>query len=355
MKVLQVIDKLDVGGAERVSIDLSILLSRQPEVTVSFLCLLDKGELDFELIQRNIKLLHLKRPSRYHIKSFFRLIRILNQYDIIHVHSRHVLRYVGLTHFLPFFLKKYKIVFHDHYGKIENDPQISNYMRFCISKCKAYIGVSQTLISWAKKIDIKVPLFLLSNIILKTDNLDIKRMTASIIMIGNFRKQKNYEFILDLLSVLPLNISIDIYGKPVDINYYEFILNLIEERNLSERIRIFTNEKNVLPLLNNYDLALHCAKSETGPLACIEYLLKKLPFVMYETGEVAKQVKTKTDALTIKNFDIEKWKIQIIKLISDLDYRAEVINEMISINDIYYCEEKYVQKCLEIYHTTLNS
>ena len=52
MKVLQVIDKLDVGGAERVSIDLAILLSRQPEVTVSFLCLLDKGELDFELIKK---------------------------------------------------------------------------------------------------------------------------------------------------------------------------------------------------------------------------------------------------------------------------------------------------------------
>jgi glycosyltransferase involved in cell wall biosynthesis len=355
MKVLQVIDKLDVGGAERVSIDLAILLSRQPEVTVSFLCLLDKGELDFELNEKNIELLNLKRPSRYHLKSFIRLVKILNQYDIIHVHSRHVLRYVGLTHFLPSYLKKYKIVFHDHYGNIENDPHFSNYMRFCISRCKAYIGVSQTLISWAKKIDVKIPLFLLSNIILKPENQDIKKKTASIIVVGNFRKQKNYEFLIELMDVLPHEICVDIYGKPVDIHYYEFIVNLIEKKKLGKRIRIFTNEKNVLPLLNNYKLALHCAKSETGPLVCIEYLSKKIPFLMYETGEVSKQVKTKTDALTMGDFDLENWNIQIMKLIYDVNYRAEVINDMVSINNIYYSEEKYVQKCLKIYHTTLSS
>lgn len=355
MKVLQVIDKLNVGGAERVSIDLTILLSRQPEVTVSFLCLLDKGELDFELIDKNIELLYLKRPFRYHIQSFIRLVRILNQYDIIHVHSRHVLRYVGLTHFLPSFLKKYKIVFHDHYGNIENDSHLSDYMRFCISKCKTYIGVSQTLISWAKKMNVKVPLFILSNIILKPEVLDVKKKTASIIVVGNFRKQKNYEFLIALMDVLPHDICVDVYGKPVDINYYEFIVNLIEEKKLGKRIRIVTNEKNVLPLLTNYNLAVHCAQSETGPLVCIEYLLKKLPFVMYETGEVSKQVKTKTDALSVADYDLEKWRIQIMKLIYDVNYRVEVINDMISIYDNYYCEEKYIQKCLKIYHITLNS
>ena len=157
------------------------------------------------------------------------------------------------------------------------------------------------------------------------------------------------------MEVLPLEICVDIYGKPVDINYYRFILNLIEDKKLGKRIRIFTNEKNVLPLLNNYKLALHCAKSETGPLVCIEYLLKKLPFVMYKTGEVSKQVKTKTDALTMGDFDLEKWRIQIMKLIDDVNYRAEVINDMISIYDNYYCEEQYIQKCLKIYHITLNS
>ncbi|WP_417875203.1 glycosyltransferase [Xanthomarina gelatinilytica] len=355
MRVLQVIDSLEVGGAEKVAINMSILLSNQRHISVSFLCLLNKAKLDDELIKNNIEILYLKRPNKFHIKSVIRLYKILNQFDIIHVHSRHVLRYVSLTHFLPSFFKTFKVVFHDHYGNIENDNRLNNYLRFCINNCKAYIGVSNNLLLWAKENNIKVPLFLLSNIILKNKIDDITIKTNTIIVVGNFRKQKNYEFLIDLLSNLPTNIKVDIYGQPVDLLYYEFILKLIHQRDLADRVQIITDVKNVLPLLNNYVMALHCAKSETGPLVCIEYLQKKLPFVMFETGEVAKQIKSITNKLLIDSFDKKQWQIQILKIISDKNYRNQVVNDMNLIYKNYYSEEKYLDKCLKIYEHILSS
>ena len=66
MKILQVIDKLDVGGAERVAVNLCSLLFEN-KIEVSFLNLLQPAKLDEELIQKGIKLQYLNRRNKYNL------------------------------------------------------------------------------------------------------------------------------------------------------------------------------------------------------------------------------------------------------------------------------------------------
>ena len=99
MKVLHVIDKLDVGGAERVLVNMANMLFEK-DVDVSVLCLLEESILDREL-QKNIPIFYLRRKNKFSLLKIIELYNILRQFDIVHVHSRHILRYVGLLFFLP--------------------------------------------------------------------------------------------------------------------------------------------------------------------------------------------------------------------------------------------------------------
>ena len=131
MKVLQVIDQLKQGGTERVAVDLAILLSKTKDVEVSFYCLLDSSHLDKELIDSKIDVTYLKRKNKFNPIKLLKLWNDFNNYEIIHIHSRQVLRYVGLLFLIPF-KKSFKVIFHDHYGAIESDQEYSKYLKFCI-------------------------------------------------------------------------------------------------------------------------------------------------------------------------------------------------------------------------------
>ncbi len=354
MKIIQVIDKLAVGGAERVAVDLSVLLSQNKEVSVAFLCLLEPSILDKELLEANIPVNYLKRQNKYNPFTVYKLYKILNNYDIVHVHSRHVLRYVGLLLF-PMFKRKFKLVFHDHYGQIDTDTSVSKYVKFCIKKSAAYIGVSKSLTTWAVKNQLNAKVTLLSNIVRLQKEQILKTSKGTLVAIGNFRPQKNYEFLCHLLSALPEHITLDIYGNSVDNEYYTKIVDLVTELNITSRVNIIVGENSPQKLLCNYKLAVHCAESETGPLVAIEYLSQELPVIMYQTGEVAETISAYSSELLMNDFEISNWVSMIELLLTDNSKRVAFSKLGKKIYEEQYSEENYTQKCLDIYQHILNS
>lgn len=352
MKVLQVIDQLKVGGAERVAVDLTVLLSKNELVEVSFLCLLNEADLDQELKNENISVIYLRRNNKFNPVTLLKLNYILNSFDIVHVHSRHVLRYISVLNYLPL-NKKYKLVFHDHYGEIEHNKSISNFLKKGIQTCEAYIGVSQSLTSWAKENNLNQNGYLLSNIIQKQTQFKKISKPGDIIVVGNFRPQKNYEFLIKLAKILPSSIQIDVYGAIIDTDYYKKIKQLVNQYQLEKQIHFIINKKNITPYLKNYKLALHCAASETGPLVAIEYLSQEIPLIMYHTGEVADVIQNYLTEYILNNFDINSWKEKIELLLNDQELRQNIKLKCKKIYTSYFSEEKYIKKCMAIYHQVL--
>ncbi len=103
-----------------------------------------------------------------------------------------------------------------------------------------YIGVSHELCTWAKKFskDIK-HIYHLSNIIRKNityNNFESKK--ERILIISNFKRQKNIEFAVELFATYLNNddICFDIYGQPLDQRYLEKIKRKIDSKNLNDSI-----------------------------------------------------------------------------------------------------------------------
>lgn len=354
MKIVQVIDRLEVGGAERVLVDLTNLL-HESKYNVSVICLLQEGQLDAQLASE-ISITYIKRENKFNPFYLIMLYKELVKYDVIHIHLRQVLRYVSLLFYFTRLNNKKVIIFHDHFGKIAQNKSISNSIKFAIKKCSAYVGVSEELVSWAKETRLNANIYKLANIIRKKE-ISLKdkgtfNNKVEIVSVGNFRPQKNYEYLLDVIKVSPSNYNFTIYGQSVDNAYFEKIKAQIKKFNIVDKVTIITDCKDIKNELHKYDIGIHTAKSETGPLVAIEYLSENLPFVAYNTGEVADKVKLEFKEFIQNDFEVNNWLKQmdvLLKSKEEIETRIELFYNQ------NFSEESYLESCVSIYEVLLNS
>jgi glycosyltransferase involved in cell wall biosynthesis len=344
VKVLHVIDRLDIGGAEKVFLTITSLL-KEKRIDVQVLLFNAEGAL-FQHIDQRISKHILNRRNKYSMATLQRANKICCRFDIVHVHMRHCYGYIHLARLL--FRGRYKLILHDHFGNIQVDKSVP--LKLKLLTPEFYIGVSQSLYSWAisqLKTDAEKT-FLLRNTVQVQNGPknESNKSESSWLMISNFRQVKNIEFAVSLFK--KLNYKLDIYGQIVDEEYYRKIQHLVGDSN---NIRLITNTSSVDLLEGNYDFAIHTSQSESGPLVLMEYLAHGIPFVAYETGEVATIVKEELPTLFMQSFVEHDWfeRIQEIQKQKDIGTKLKrVFNEKFS-------TENYIQNCLSIYNTVLSS
>lgn len=352
MRIVQVIDTLNAGGAERVLVDIAnLLVRRNNEVTV--LIINQDGPLSRELDQ-SVKRIVLNRGVKYNPGTARKFVSLLNTFDVVHIHMRHVLKYYWFSSFWKRCTSS--IFFHDHFGDIQINQNVPAYMKLLTGKIK-YIAVSRQLQEWAITSAgfRKEETFLLPNIIMnqaaKRTARELKGPDTKkrIIIVSNFKRTKNIEFALELAHSLKseLDFVMHIFGGDQDRPYRLELEQLLATHNLEHHVHLYVNETNVRERLAGYDLAIHCAVSETGPLVLIEYLASHLPFLAYETGEVVRQLKPHFPLFFIDNFEITSWKKRITILFSDYSQLDHEKFDLIFKD--YYSENAYTDKLLKMY------
>lgn len=340
MKIIQVIDTLNVGGAEKVFVDMSnILFDNHHEIEILFL--LESGVLNSELNQ-GINQIELRRNKKWSLKKMKECSMILQSFDLIHCHFRHVYRYIALVKLLfPF---EGKVILQDHYGAINVD-QKAPFLFLSLFKPKYYIGVSKTLTEWAeKKLSISCEkVFLLENIITKSSVKKKKTEQYDFLLVSNIKPIKNNLFAMKLAQ--KMNKKIVLVGQNQDSKYYQTI-----QQAKSENTTILTTITNAQSIMHWADFGLHTSISETGPLVLIEYLANNLPFLAYDTGEVAKTIKKYFPLYFIDNFDLNQWQERIQKI-------KEIPVDYAKFENIFeneFSQKSYYQKLNDIYLCILN-
>ena len=337
MKVLQVIDQLGVGGAERVVIDMTNLL-HEANIDVSFLALLGPKDQDFEINSR-IPKYYLYRKSKFSFIKLFSLRKILVKYDIIHVHMRHTFSYVQLVSKL--FRINSKVILHDHFGKINLEFKVPLLLNSFL-KPKYYIGVSNELTDWCKvklKINNLNNIFLLSNIAVKQKIIQPKNKNGWV-MVGNIKPTKNQLFAIELAHYL--NKKLTIIGKVQDQVYYQILKDKVQDLGIENTITFVHDEYNPQKRLNEFKIGLMTSKSESGPLVLIEYLAQSLPFISYNTGFVSNVLADELPDSFLDSFELSEWKKKIVLISkSQIDYKF--------LYDTYFSPSNYCQECIAIY------
>ncbi len=152
MRVLQVIDTLNAGGAERMVVLLSNLLFENG-IDVTVMILVEDGSLVSGL-NSGIPVLRLHRKTRFEKGKMQEYNEILKEFTIVHTHLKHNYRYTRIVA-SRYGLKGTKLIFHDHSHNLVTKKLSSKYAKDLlfknVLKPRFYIGVSMENCRWSQQ------------------------------------------------------------------------------------------------------------------------------------------------------------------------------------------------------------
>lgn len=339
MRIVQIIDSLDTGGAERMAVNYANALSKQAEF--SGLIVTRKEGLLLNQIDKRTSYLFLNKRKSFDIKALLVLRKFLkkNKVDIIQAHSSSFFISILVKLTLP----KIKIIWHDHYGITQNLAIRKNViLKFSSFLFLGIVSVNTSLKTWAKsylhcKNVIYLPNFIYQSD-LKHDHFTLKgRDGKRIICVANLRPQKNHNLLIEGASVLHEKFpdwTFHCIGKDFKDNHSKKLKERVSDLNLQETVFFYDAVNNVSSILEQGEIAVLTSLSEGLPLAILEYGLYKLPVIATEVGEIRKVIPSEKEGLVIESDNLDQ-------LVHSLEILIEKDSERIELAENLY---KYINE-----------
>ncbi|MUP44150.1 glycosyltransferase [Gramella sp. BOM4] len=285
MRILQLIDTLQPGGAERMAVNYANSLA---EIGFHSFLVVTRDEGVFkELLDPKVEYLYLNKKHRIDYIALNKLIRYIkdNQIELIHAHGSSWF-FAVLAKFLN---KNLKLVWHDHYGKSEflKNREIQP-LRYFSKDFDGIISVNEKLKGWSLEKLLCEKVVFLNNFI----QIPSKPLTAlheiesgfELVCIANFRAQKDHFTLFEACDRVnkEYNIRLNLIGKSFDDSYSQKVK---EEINARKYIKYHGELSDPSKILSNMHVGLLSSRSEGLPLAILEYGANSLAVVCTEVGE----------------------------------------------------------------------
>lgn len=284
MRVLQLIDSLRPGGAEKMAV--SYANSLVGEIETSYLCCTRSEGLLNNTLDPEVEYLFLGKKNSLDFKAFDRLRKFIKQegINIVHAHSS--------SFFLAGLVKisglDCKVVWHVHNGASKNLMLIETKIQsFFSAFFQGIITVNSSLKKWAeeemncsKVIEIKN--FVPEEPLARYDKpLGGETCAFKIICVANLRPQKDHINLLEAFELLDHRqpFSLHLIGENPGDEYSKKVFKHIEESPVKNKIFYYGVQLCVLDLLRKANLAILASRYEGLPVALLEYGIAGLPIV----------------------------------------------------------------------------
>jgi len=291
MKIAHLINSLATGGAEKLVAE-TVPLYQQAGITTDIIVANGTNHPFTQqlLATSKTEIIALGWGSVYNPLLILKLIRLINKYDIIHVHLFPVQYFAVAAKWLS--RSKVKLVFTEHctsnrriskwyFKYIEHlmynaytkviciTPEIqaiySNYLPQLKQKWQVIEnGVNISTIQIARPLD--------KNHIISS----INTFDKIILQISAFREQKDQSTLIKAMTLLPKEIKLILVGEGVE---KEKCQQLVQQLNLSERVFFLGVRMDVPQLLKTADVVVLSSKYEGLSLSSIEGMASGKPFI----------------------------------------------------------------------------
>lgn len=288
MKILQIINSLSTGGAEKLIID-SVPLYQKQGLTVDVL-LLNNTETQFKSKLKetsNGRIEGLSIGSVYNPFLIFKIIPYLKKYDIIHLHLFPTLYWVVLAKWISFSNVKLVYTEHSTHNRRRDNLIFKMLDRFIYKKIDCIVTIADEVDSNLKKhlklnedkfqqIENGVDVNYYHSAIPYTKDKFFSVNDFILIQVSSFRWQKDQETLIESLQYLPDIIKLLLVGDGPLIDESK---QLAKELQLNERILFLGNRDDVPRLLNTSDVVVLSSRHEGLSLSNIEGMSVGKPFV----------------------------------------------------------------------------
>lgn len=327
--------------------------------TVGVCLLVNSGPLASQLGKR-VHVYELNRKWRFDWKALKTFASLAKQYDILHVHLKHNIKYVYVAN-LSLGIQV-PVLLHDHSAEVLVDAVPKTKLPFFVVwwlRKQHYLAVSERLMEWAVVNFGLNPARAswLGNVIECKPVTEVRKEESDVVkllLVSNFRRIKNIEFAVALVAEMikrNMAVTLDIVGKPLDKAYFAEVIQKIHVLSLSDKIQIREDVSDISRIIPAYTLGIHCSRAETGPLVLLEFMCGGLPFVAYSSGEVSVDVKNMYPELITEEFDVNVWINRIRYLSLNL---KKYQGELSAFIQTKYSLNKYESNLTALYKAILN-
>ena len=304
MRILQIIDSLEAGGAERMAVNLANAL-HAAGVPVVLVASRTSGVLQAQL-HNEVPFYCLRKTNTLDIKAFKRLKRIVKSHniDLIHAHSSSFFMATWLKWRLP----QLKLVWHDHYGNSEAlSTRPKRILKLCVPYFNGIIAVNQQLADWSKNLLKHHRVKVLPNFVVMTDHkvptTTLKGQTGKrLLCLANLRPQKDQLTLIKAFNILHRQYpdwTLHLVGKDFKDGYSRELSNKIQELQLQDQVFFYGSREDITHILSQATIGVLSSASEGLPLALLEYGMAGLPIVATAVGDVPKFVNHKESGLLV--------------------------------------------------------
>jgi glycosyltransferase involved in cell wall biosynthesis len=362
MKVLNIINSLATGGAEKLLIE-TIPLYLKNEIVVDLL-VLDGSEYPFmKQLHKysNVNIYALGVKCIYNPINTVKIIPYLKKYDIVHVHLFPSLYWVALAKILS--LSSITLIFTEHSTsnrRIQNkictlverfvyrlydrvvciSPQVRDVLLQHLGRNEDELIIIENgvnLLRFQSSNDLSRPK--LSNNIYESDIL--------LIMVAGFRIQKDHETLLKSLVLLDNKIKLLLVG---DGERKQEIEQSISLKGLSERVFLLGVRMDIPQLIKTCDIAILSSYWEGFGLVAVEGMASGKPFIASDVPGLREVVQGAGVLFPQGNEKILA--DEIMKLINNKQYYNEVSEKCIK-RAAQYDINVMVNKTIELYKSIM--
>lgn len=333
MRIVQIIDSLEAGGAERMAVNYANALVG--EIDFSGLVATRKEGALRNQVQKGVSYLFLNKKNSLDLAALFRLRTYVkrNKVTIVHAHSSSFFIAVLLKMVYP----SVKLIWHDHYGNneflLERDSFV---LKRTLLLFDGIIAVNQKLKSWSEE-------FLNFKNTICLDNFPSDWNAVSeqsylkgidgkrIVCLANLRIQKDHFLLLKVAKRIKEthpDWNFHLIGKDFQDAYSEEIKRLLVEYDLENSVFLYGSREDVSPILRQSTIGVLTSKSEGMPVALLEYGRYKMPVVVTQVGEIPTLVQNNKNGFMVVAQDEELFFEALNQLIENERLRIDFGNAL---------------------------
>jgi glycosyltransferase involved in cell wall biosynthesis len=293
MKILQIINSLGTGGAEKLLLD-TLPLYREEGIEMDILLLWDNDCMFTQQLQKlnccKVYILNKSYNTRaiYNPFLILKISKIIKDYDLVHVHLFPAQYFVALANMLNG--NKNKLLFTEH--STSNSRMASPFLaildRFFYKSYSKIVAISEGVkdslgkhLKKQSKIELIVNGVETAKVSQAPLNVEIKnrfpdRETELIVQVGGFRIQKDQDTVIRSLVSLPINYHLLLVG---DGERKDQLVDLVKQLSLVDRVHFLGIRNDVFSILKSVDIVVVSSHWEGFGLAAVEGMAARKPVV----------------------------------------------------------------------------
>lgn len=353
MKVLQVINNMDIGGAE--TLLKNYIINNKDQSIKNSICIL-QGKKSFILDgirDHNIRVYNLKLKNKYmFVKALVGLNSIIrkNNYDVVHMHLFPG-QYYGAI--LKIINKKVKFIFTEHSDSNSRRNKKIFYLFeklsysmydkiLCISKM-----TKKSLIKFIPTLEEKCEVVYggINKASIRSNNT-----IYDVILVGSLRSNvKGVDVLLKAINLIPDKVNkACIVGDGI---LMDELVSLRDSLGLNKVVEFVGNQKDVNSYLSKSKVFVLPSRWEGFGLAIIEAMAQKIPVIASEVGGIPEVITNMQDGVLVKSEDYVQLSKEIEKLLIDEDLRSYLTTNAYNKMEQCFSIDVYVDKLNYIYKT----